>query len=964
MESEVWYYKWAIGTSKCGTQVQPLVNIGRTNYANTTRSDLVFRFGAKHYVTVISRNRAGLVSRSCSDGLVFDSTPPRPGDVIVGQSTSINGKKTFISAGRVSISWVQFNDPESGIKRCNISILDQTGNVIFLETRSNSSGNITIPQSVVLSSGEYIARIECINNAYLASSASSVFVIDNTPPVQTGPFVVGVSGDAAFHYQSDDKSITASWPPFADLESGMERYYVGIGTQQYLDNVVKLENAHLATRITKNDLSLSRANVYYITVIAINQAGLGTNVSSAGIIVDTSPPLAQHDAIKDGSGTEDIDYFSPAMELSAHWDNITDPESGIVQSEYCLGIKPHGCQIQPMTNIGREKSFILSEYSVQAGEKVYVTVKVTNGAGLSKTRISDGMVVDVSPPLMGDVIDGNHITGMDYNVVLEDWKVSTIWFGVQDGESGVESCTWTIKSDTGLKIYEQYVTNNSIYEERKVLLLGQTYKDLHLSRNVTYYNVLACLNKAKLQASVRSNGFEVKPIWPIPSAVRDGPIKGLDLVYLTNTKLVGVNWDSFVADDKDPVINYEFAIGTAPGMQDVLRFTSVGLKRTVELDLAPGIPDIDVLKIGRTYFAAIKAITSRGLTSIQHSDGFTVDASPPLQIELSVSHKVIDQSTKTIEITVSWDDVKDRESGIIGSGYCLGTTPGSCYRNLISTGSSTFGIIGSFIPDWWTEYYVIVVVENGAGLKTVMSSKKLVFDTTPPSKGTVIDGIFHDVDFMTSTSSVSIQWYGIEDKESGIASCLWSLIEQSVSENRSAFGNDTILLSEIVEIEGNFTRENLSLAPGARFVSEITCVNGDGFSSSSFSDGVIVDVTSPIAGLVHDGPSQLIDVEFQSSGVVVEAVWTHFEDQESGILGYRWGLGTTPDNVDIMNFMATGLETFGKKENLTLISGVRYYVTVEATNGAGMKSHGWSKGFTVDFSPPELTEVNRVIIIV
>ena len=43
--------------------------------------------------------------------------------------------------------------------------------------------------------------------------------------------------------------------------------------------------------------------------------------------------------------------------------------------------------------------------------------------------------------------------------------------------------------------------------------------------------------------------------------------------------------------------------------------------------------------------------------------------------------------------------------------------------------------------------------------------------------------------------------------------------------------------------------------------------------------------------------------------------------------------------------------------NLTLAHGVRYYITVEATNGAGMTSHGWSDGFLVDTSPPELTEV-------
>ncbi|KAJ7389368.1 hypothetical protein OS493_032225 [Desmophyllum pertusum] len=73
--------------------------------------------------------------------------------------------------------------------------------------------------------------------------------------------------------------------------------------------------------------------------------------------------------------------------------------------------------------------------------------------------------------------------------------------------------------------------------------------------------------------------------------------------------------------------------------------------------------------------------------------------------------------------------------------------------------------------------------------------------------------------------------------------------------------------------------------------------------------------------------------------------------------GIPLGLGTTPDDTDIMNFTSVGRMTSGKAENVLLTHGVRYYVTVEATNGAGMTSRGWSSGFAVDITPPELTEV-------
>ena len=963
-ESEVWYYKWSIGTSKCGTQVQPLINIGRSNYANTTTTNLFFRPGVRYYASVMSRNKAGLVSRACSDALVFDSSPPLPGIIHIKQPPGSKLTKTFITNNSAAIYWEGFSDPESEIQRCNISIIDQAGDIKFEETSNSSSGFIMIPDNVLFVGGQYNISAYCINNVNLACLSSSVFIVDNTPPVQSGPIVTGISCDGALHYQSDDKSIKGSWPPFTDPESGIQRYYVAIGSQPYQDDIAGFENVYLATRINKTDLTLSQGVVYYITVVAVNRAGLRTNISSLGLLIDKTPALADNADIIDGMHDADIDYISPDTVLSAHWEKIADLESGIMQSRYCVGTKPLGCQIKPMTSIGRNLSFTCPDCIIQEGMRLYVTVQVTNGAGLSETRHSDGMFLDVSPPLMGDVHDGSHVTGVDYNVVLEEWNISMTWFGVEDDESGISSCKWTIESNNGSIFYRDDISNNSIYEERNLFSLNRTYQNLLVITNVTYFNVLTCINRAGLQSTERSNGFQVRTIWPIPAVVRDGSTQSKDSAYLTSSKIVSANWDPFCDDESDPVVDYELAIGTLTDKESVLGFTSVGLGKMVEIDLAPGIPDLEVLETGVTYYTTIKATSLCGLSSMKRSNGFIVDSSPPMQTELLVSHKVIDQIARTVEISVSWDGVRDSESGISNSEYCLGTTHGSCEKDPIPVGLSTFGTIGPFRPYPWVHYYVIVSVTNGAGLITVMSSRKLFFDTTPPSKGIVMDGIGPDIDYMNYTSSLSIQWKGIDDQESGIANCSWDLIEQSYSDNRTAFENDTVVLTQPVESKGNLTRENLSLIPGARYVSKITCSNNDGFISTSFSDGVVVDVTSPSADLVRDGLSLSTDVEYQSSTTVVEAVWSPFEDYESGISEYRWGLGTMPDDVSIVTFTSTGKETTGRARNVTLSHGVRYYVTVEATNGAGMKTHGWSSGFTVDVTPPEITEVNKALKII
>ena len=423
--------------------------------------------------------------------------------------------------------------------------------------------------------------------------------------------------------------------------------------------------------------------------------------------------------------------------------------------------------------------------------------------------------------------------------------------------------------------------------------------------------------------------------------------------------MVSANWDPFVDDNSEPVVDYQWAIGTERGKDDILGFTSVGLRTSIGKDLAPNAPGLDILVAGQTYYASLKAFTDSGLNSMASSNGFIVDPSPPITTEIVTSHVVTDQTTRSIEIRFSWDGVKDYESDRRSSEYCLATTSQTCVSGSTSAEALTSGTIGPFVPHLGEAYYVTVFVQNGAGLTSVMSSKKLMFDITPPSLGMVIDGVEHDIDFTDSMDSLEISWKGFKDEESGISSCSWSLIEQSASDNSSAFGNDTVVFTQSVGISGNLSRRNLSLVPGARYINKITCLNGDGFSSTSSSDGIIVDVIPPSPSLVHDGSSLKSDIRYQSSTSVVEATWEPFRDGECGVVKYRWGIGTSPNLTDLMNFTDVDIAATARKDNLTLTHGKRYYVTVEATNGAGMTSHGWSDGFLVDDSRPELTEVRN-----
>ena len=69
-----------------------------------------------------------------------------------------------------------------------------------------------------------------------------------------------------------------------------------------LSVVLPLVDIHLS------DVTLEHGVTYYTTVEACNGAGLCVTVTSDGIIVDTSPPVAG--VLFDGIGSDDVEYQS------------------------------------------------------------------------------------------------------------------------------------------------------------------------------------------------------------------------------------------------------------------------------------------------------------------------------------------------------------------------------------------------------------------------------------------------------------------------------------------------------------------------------------------------------------------------------------------------------------------------------------------------------------------------------
>ena len=946
-ESEIWYYKWALGTSKYGTQLQPLINIGLATNANTSGNGLNIRPGIQYYVTVVGRNRADLVSGNCSWPFLIDYSPPRTGTIQITSPSGIK-KKYFRSGENIRVSWSGFEDHESGIEKYEISVVHNNTEILNY-TIKHIDGKLRrqIDTALLLSGEIHNIVVKSINHAGLESFViSTPFTIDNTAPSYSGS--IGELPKRKF--LSNPHLFDISWEAFDDDESPIEFYEIGIGTLAYSDDIYKFTKNDLCTHFKFPGLDVMDNRPYYVTINAYNLPGLVTSLLLEEVIFDQTPPTGNNGSAKDGLCNEDIDHMSLQSTFSARLENIEDLESGISKVEYCVGSTPLNCFIKPYTTIHYNKSFVCTECKIDAGMTAFAKFRVTNRAGLSSIFVSDGITVDPTAPEIRNVYDGKKLKYPDVEKVYINWTPTVTWYGARDVESGLRNCQWMIVKTEGNKTMNVYVKRlkgaNITYNVRHTEKVTDA---LELTINSSYFNVIQCWNHAGMTSQKYSNGWSVVEQWPIPSYVIDG--KGpRDMKYDVKGETLEASWGVFRADSKDPVVKYEWAVGTVGKIDNILEFTDVGLDTKVALLLSES--DI-ILKSGIEYYVTVRGTTSSGWIANKTSNGFIVDKTSPTGGIVKVSHRILNQNTNEVDYTLTWEGFVDPETGIQNYAYCLGYIRDICSTNVFNGELAFQGTVRGFLPEAKdSSFYGIVIVTNKAGLKTIINSDAVTIDFTPPLTGTVLDGIDIDLNYINSSATLATTWSAFTDPESKIKKCTLTISEENPISNKSL----NVKSKRDVNATGSIIHD-FPLISGLQYVATVTCENFDGFKSSKSSNGVIVDDSPPVAGKIFHKKGQVIENQYQSSTNELRVRWTDAHDFESGIKEYFIAVGSGSNENNIREFFSVGLTREANVKNLSMSSGSTYYVTLQIVNEAGMMSRVSSNGITVDTTPPKIEEV-------
>lgn len=276
-----------------------------------------------------------------------------------------------------------------------------------------------------------------------------------------------------------------------------------------------------------------------------------------------------------------------------------------------------------------------------------------------------------------------------------------------------------------------------------------------------------------------------------------------------------IAWD--VDDPESGLSVVKVDIGTAPHGTDLLKGHYMDpYVRSLRLDsaLVPGIV------AGETVFVTVQARNQAGLWAEQASGNLTIDDTPPVvRVHATTKntqgvhhllrgrpHRVSSHSPGSdVAYTVAIGDFRglggewaayDPESTIASQEWCVGTEPHLCdvkdWQLLDITKGDTFA---DFDGDFHSKYvldgasamyafYFSVRVKNTAGMASTAHSVPVMVDATPPEDPETRFPASHehvlattvDADVLQGvTSSLTVRWLGVADRESGIrAYAVWA----------------------------------------------------------------------------------------------------------------------------------------------------------------------------------------------
>ena len=438
--------------------------------------------------------------------------------------------------------------------------------------------------------------------------------------------------------------------------------------------------------------------------------------------------------------------------------------------------------------------------------------------------------------------------------------------------------------------------------------------------------------------------------------VMDGIVAGIDQDYQFNLNTIAANWDQ--AFDTSPQLpnRYELAVGTQPYANDVLDFVSVSTATNVTVNLASYGK---TLIVGHHYYVTIRCVTESGLFLERASDGVMVDNQPPMAgvVVDGLGPEDEDFHGDVHTISAMWFGFEGTYAPIKEYFWQIGTTPGG--QELLTSTSVGLQVNATYTSatPLTAKYYVSVYAVNAVGTpSSLVTTDGVKPDGSAPQTGTLLPYDPERRVLCTPTvcaqrdpTQIIVAWSGWQDMQSGIDRYSWAIGTQPGGTQVQPF----------LDLEGevtNATNVAVELLHGQEIYVTLVAINGAELRSTMTSQKLLIDLTPPPSGTLRDGLSSTVDAAYQPTHVI-SANWDGFDDPESGILEYRWSIGSGKGLADIMPMTSVGLLTNVSFAPSTIIDGGKYFVTLVAVNNVAATTVAHSNGVQVTAITPTVGSI-------
>ncbi|XP_077992165.1 uncharacterized protein LOC144446291 [Glandiceps talaboti] len=1021
------------------------LGIGHT--VEFTHSDLVLRHNDLHFFNLHLNNVLGYRNVISSKSILVDFVPPEPGPIsnavvdevlhetclefvpdewesrcieetplpnhrsIIdgpGSMCAFNGHEPLVDmlytrANKyVSANWDGFRDNETdifgytwtvGTDHCEDDVHPHKDPHSHLFDE-NEWTHVGIAHPLDLDDGAYHITVRALNKVEFGGPLATTvchttpYIIDNTAPI--------VYHIRLVEYDEMECVILAEYN-VTDPHSGIREIDFGLGRSNRDVYLLGWQRHDNLTHISF-DFCIPDGIPAWIKVRAINNVDLRTvGHSDFPVIVDRSPPIAGD--VFDGPDLGvDIDYQSMQNTICVNWQNFYDEQSGISKYRWGVGTSPGSDDVIGFHDVQHTEYVQCRDDVNLTHNTMYYSTLYAFNAGHKRLNVSvwsNGVLVDTTPPVEGDLRDGlDQLVDVKYS--SETATVSANWNGYSDPESDIMKYSVSVyrqHADAGISVNgsvqaEQIHTVESLTPDISFI----NWHHFHLHHGDYVYVQLDAINQADNPTTTLSDGYVVDTTNPVVHFLGDGTSLGTDRQYTSSTSQLSANWD--FEDPESGVDHYRIAVyetqaGSRRQIHPMDRNDWVSVPGT-----ATTWTSVDTLslRIGGHYSVRVSAVNGAGLSTVHDTDGVVLDPTPPMMRAVFVG-VIAGESEERFDGYVLQTDpngiqatwlATDPESGILAYWAAVGTTPGgvdvSDYRSM---GINRDGYIDGLELELYDEttnqpiYYVSVKAENGAGelsapkisspIKVLQGDIAGIVEDGPETEIVSSEIVSVDVDYQKEETVVTAQFMGFESQVHGISHYEWAVGTQPRSDDVQPYTNAGIVLSGDHDNPGEGlsgsgkAQSLLPLEGGVTYFASVRAITGVGNVLDSTSDGFTVDVTSPVItidslGVIVENTTTSLDVSsshYQESVDSLTAEWTITED-ESQVVYSSFSYGTIPGSHDVYNTTDnTGSSSIANGMVSPVTNGKPNILTVRSLNKVGLWSETISGSVTVDISPPE-----------